>query len=171
MTSDVNIQSGAAKNAALLSSPANNLQFLNLISDDAFVNNDVEARAKLLESRVDKMMAEMGNVQKMMMKSSADDTDDDELFEDPSGDFQDNFAKADGPSLNEIDEALKAAVQQLNCDMDHMKARMATLEKLASAHQTKGSSTILGELSGPTTAFVIAWPFVAFAIIRLCSNK
>ena len=47
-------------------------------------------KAKLLESRVDKMMAEMNSVTKMMVSTSNQDSfvsDEDDQFEDPIEDF------------------------------------------------------------------------------------
>ena len=71
-----------------------------------------------------------------------------------------------------VDKALNNAVHQLNCDMDHVKARLSTLETLVKSHQSQSAKdrTMLSELSGPTTAFVITWPFVAFALMKLCNK-
>ena len=70
--------------------------------DEAFVNgsNDVHLKAKLLESRVDKMMAEMSHVQKIIVESNIQDSStifsEEDEFQDPIGDFEvDN-----GPQVN-----------------------------------------------------------------------
>ena len=61
--------------------------------DDAFEDGtkDVQSRAKLLESRVDKMFSEIDKVQKLMSTSvgSQDNqiSEDEDHFEDPAGDF------------------------------------------------------------------------------------
>ena len=44
-------------------------------------------KAQNLETRVDKMMQEMDNVQKLMHFPLGEPSDDDDLYEDPSGDF------------------------------------------------------------------------------------
>ena len=74
--------------------------------DEAFVNgsNDVHLKAKLLESRVDKMMAEMNHVQKIIVESNIQDSstsilsEEEEEFQDPVGDFEID----DGPRVNNI---------------------------------------------------------------------
>ena len=75
----------------------------------------------------------------------------------------------------EVKQALHSAIQQLNCDMDQVKNRLSIVE---SQLQKEGdglnrkppTTAVLGELSGPTTAFVIVWPFVAFALLKM-ANK
>ena len=56
--------------------------------------------------------------------------------------------------------------------MDNVKTRLSTLEtQLRNEPKPKNTPpTILGELSGPTTAFVIVWPFLAFALLKVCSK-
>ena len=74
--------------------------------DEAFVNgsNDVHLKAKLLESRVDQMMAEMNHVQKIIVESNIQDSstsillEEEEEFQDPVGDFEID----DGPRVNNI---------------------------------------------------------------------
>ena len=66
--------------------------------DEAFVNgsNDVHLKAKLLESRVDQMMAEMNHVQKILVESNIQEgintsilsEEDEDEFQDPIGDFE-----------------------------------------------------------------------------------
>ena len=73
-----------------------------------------------------------------------------------------------------VNQALKDAVEQLNCDMDNVKARLSTIEsELQNKRELSAQrhpATMLGELSGPTTAFVIVWPFVAFALLKVCNK-
>ena len=174
--------------------------------DEAFVNgsNDVHLKAKLLESRVDKMMAEMSHVQKIIVESNIQDSStifsEEDEFQDPIGDFEvDN-----GPQVNiffssrhgfiplqnnilactynsylqdmqkDIDKAIHDAVKQLNCDMEHMKARLASVEHLVSAIKSSSDSntskSFLGELSPSTTAFVVIWPFIAFVMMKICNK-
>jgi hypothetical protein len=68
------------------------LIFVTIFLDDAFQQqngDDVHAKALKLESRVDKMMQEMGSMRKLMLEDDATDNDetDEELFEDPNEDF------------------------------------------------------------------------------------
>ena len=58
---------------------------------------------------------------------------------------------------------MKSAVSRLNNDMDHIKARVETLEKVVIHSKSSG---FLSELSSSTTAFVIVWPIAAFAIMK-----
>ena len=75
-----------------------------------------------------------------------------------------------------IDKAIHDAVKQLNCDMEHMKARLASVEHLVSAIKTSSSSdsntskSFLSELSPSTTAFVVIWPFIAFVMMKMCNK-
>ena len=72
---------------------------------------------------------------------------------------------------NDIDKAIHDAVQQLNCDMEHMKARIASLERLTgNLKSPEDSKTFLGELSPSTTAFFVVWPFIAFVILKMCNK-
>jgi len=167
----------------------------------ASTGNEMHIKAQILESRVDKMMQEMDNVQKMMhMPSdqdlgmprgiprtpsfpdtfSLDPSDDDDQYEDPSGDFDIESLKTASVAIpnrqesTEVNKALRTAIQELNCDMDNVKTRLSTLEtQLQNERDSlpqKYPPTILGELSGPTTAFVIVWPFLAFALLKVCNK-
>ena len=49
-------------------------------------SSEMHIKAQSLETRVDKMMQEMDNVQKLM-HMPFEPSDDDDLYEDPSGDF------------------------------------------------------------------------------------
>ena len=72
---------------------------------------------------------------------------------------------------NDIDKAIHDAVQQLNCDMEHMKTRISSLERLTgNLKSSEDSKTFLGELSPSTTAFFVVWPFIAFAILKMCNK-
>ena len=74
----------------------------------------------------------------------------------------------------DIDKAIHDAVKQLNCDMEHMKARLASVEHLVSAIKSSSDSntskSFLGELSPSTTAFVVIWPFIAFVMMKICNK-
>ena len=171
--------------------------------DEAFVNgsNDVHLKAKLLESRVDKMMAEMSHVQKIIVESNIQDSStifsEEDEFQDPIGDFEvDNGSQVNNfffiktliyfipkqytynsylqDMQKDIDKAIHDAVKQLNCDMEHMKARLASVEHLVSAIKSSSDSntskSFLGELSPSTTAFVVIWPFIAFVMMKICNK-
>ena len=73
-----------------------------------------------------------------------------------------------------IDTAIHDAVKQLNCDMEHMKARLASVEHLVSAIKSSSDSntskSFLSELSPSTTAFVVIWPFIAFVMMKMCNK-
>ena len=145
--------------------------------DEAFVTSGQEMHLKTqyLESKVDQMMAEMTNVQKLMNIPEPDeidnDTDDDEQYQEVPEDFESTSMQH--VQEEKIDDAIKLAVHQLNSDVGHLKARVSTLEKLVtdSDHVRKDSKPgFLGELSSSTTAFVIVWPLAAFAILKFCTK-
>ena len=148
-----------------------------LHSDEAFVTSGQEMHLKTqyLESKVDQMMAEMTNVQKLMNIPEPDeidnDTDDDEQYQEVPEDFESTSMQH--VQEEKIDDAIKLAVHQLNSDVGHLKARVSTLEKLVTDpdHVRKDSKPgFLGELSSSTTAFVIVWPLAAFAILKFCTK-
>ncbi len=153
--------------------------------DEAYVTqgggDNVHLRTQSLENRLDKMMQEMDNVQKMMQLSTMEQdlgqwSDEEDEYEDPSGDIESSSTthhqqqeiQKTTMSEDKVGQALKSAVLQLNCDMDHMKARVSSLEALVAAQNAEARTSFLSELSGPTTAFVIVWPFVAFALLKMC---
>jgi len=131
-------------------------------------------KAQNLETRVDKMMQEMSNVQKLMHFPLGEPSDDDDLYEDPSGDFDiDDITESVNIQPKEplkVEQALHSAIQQLNCDMDQVKNRLSKIESQLQNegfNQKPPTTAVLGELSGPTTAFVIIWPFVAFTLLKM----
>lgn len=136
----------------------------------------MQMKATSLENRLDRMMQDMDNVQKIMNQANDDDhevVDDDgdgdssssDQYEDPANDFNDN-------SISGVEEALNKAVQLLNSDLNHLKDRVSCLELAAqqSSPPPAKKSGFLSELSGQTTAFVIIWPFAAFALLKLCNK-
>ena len=68
-------------------------KLISFFLDDAMVqgSTDMQIKAKSLESRVDKMMQDMNNVQKLMQLpenlSQPQFSDEEDQFEDPSGEF------------------------------------------------------------------------------------
>ena len=119
------------------------------------------------------MMLKMDNVQKMINISATEnetflsDEDDEDQYEDPIGDEE------EVKPTDVVDKALQEAVKQLNCDMNQLKSRVQALEATQPPIRSAAASedkTFLSELSGSSTAFLIAWPFVAFAIMRLCTS-
>ena len=142
---------------------------LSFFSDEAFVTKGQEMHLKTqyLESKVDQMMAEMTNVQKLMNiddNDTEDDDDDDDQYQEVREDFD------TASRVEKVDDAIKVAVHQLNNDMGHLKARVSTLERLVTDPSRDSKPGFLGDLSSSTTAFVIVWPFAAFAILKFCTK-
>ena len=148
--------------------------------DEAFVTSGQEMHLKTqyLESKVDQMMAEMTNVQKLMNIPEPDevdndtDDDDEEQYLEVSEDFE-STTMQHAVQEEKIDDAIKQAVHQLNNDVGHLTARVSTLERLVTDadHVRKNSKQgFLGDLSSSTTAFVIVWPLAAFAVLKFCTK-
>lgn len=148
--------------------------------DEAFVTSGQEMHLKTqyLESKVDQMMAEMTNVQKLMNIPEPDevdndtDDDDEEQYLEVSEDFE-STTMQHVVQEEKIDDAIKQAVHQLNNDVGHLTARVSTLERLITDadHVRKNSKQgFLGDLSSSTTAFVIVWPLAAFAVLKFCTK-
>ena len=135
-------------------------------------------KTQYLESKVDQMMAEMTNVQKLMNIPEPDevdndtDDDDEEQYLEVSEDFE-STTMQHVVQEEKIDDAIKQAVHQLNNDVGHLTARVSTLERLVTDtdHVRKNSKQgFLGDLSSSTTAFVIVWPLAAFAVLKFCTK-
>merc|ERR1711976_343661 len=124
--------------------------------DEAFVTKGQEMHLKTqyLESKVDQMMAEMSNVQKLM-NIDDNDTEDDDDDGDQYQEVREDFDTAS--RVEKVDDAIKVAVHQLNNDMGHLKARVSTLERLVTDPSKDSKPAFLGDLSSSTTAFVIVW--------------
>ena len=148
--------------------------------DEAFVTSGQEMHLKTqyLESKVDQMMAEMTNVQKLMNIPEPDevdnvtDDDDEEQYLEVSEDFE-STTMPHVVQEEKIDDAIKQAVHQLNNDVGQLTARVSTLERLVTDadHVSKNSKQgFLGDLSSSTTAFVIVWPLAAFAVLKFCTK-
>lgn len=96
--------------------------------DDAFEDGtkDVQSRAKLLESRVDKMFSEIDKVQKLMSTSvgSQDNqiSEDEDHFEDPAGDFD-----IDTPKVKTVENCF---CNHLHLNVKDLFSRLSNVLKL-----------------------------------------
>lgn len=124
-------------------------------------NADLMIKANHIEAKMDQMSADLDQAVQTIEQNQTEDEEeevssDEDIFEDPIED-------PDDP----VTLAIKQTVHQMKCDMENVTKRLSTLEKLiANGGSKRRNYWPCAELSTSTTAFIITWPFIAYALLK-----